>query len=140
APAGLLGEGVADLTAAGLVTVADNRIVAPVSPYSAEIAAGILDAEGRAELHRGLAELVEDVEAARHLAAAGDNTAAYQRALRAATDPNHARRAEALLFACGLSDSPADEPTRLAAAAAALAVGRPRSALTVLEGLASVEA
>ncbi|ADD43383.1 helix-turn-helix transcriptional regulator [Stackebrandtia nassauensis] len=140
APAGLLGEGVSELAEAGLVTVDDNQSVAPVSPYSAEIAAGILDPDGRAELHRGLAELVDDVEAARHLAAAGDNPAAYQRALRAAGGDNQARRAEALLFACALSDSPADEATRLEAAAAALAVGRPRSALTVLEQLSSVEA
>lgn len=136
---GLLGEGVAELAAAGLVTV-DDDVVAPVSPYSAEIAAGILDADGRLELHRGLAGLVDDVEAARHLAAAGDHTDAYARALRAAGDTNQARRAEALLFACALPSSPADEATRLAAAAAALAVGRPRSALTVLEPLESVEA
>ncbi|MGH3738442.1 MAG: hypothetical protein ACRDT6_22965, partial [Micromonosporaceae bacterium] len=67
----LLGPGVDELTAAGLVTDTDGEIL-PRSPYVAEVAAGMLDAEERPLLHRRLAELVPDAEAARHLAAAGD--------------------------------------------------------------------
>ncbi|MEO3931094.1 LuxR C-terminal-related transcriptional regulator [Micromonosporaceae bacterium B7E4] len=88
APAGVLGAGVDELSAAGLVTVEQDgaALVAPVSPYVAEVAAGLLDETGRQALHRRLAELVPPAEAARHLAAAGDGAAAYRRALDVAAD------------------------------------------------------
>src|SRR5262249_50811849 len=53
----VLGDGVTELTAAGLVDV-DDGVATPVSPYTAEVAAGLLDATERAALHRRLASLV----------------------------------------------------------------------------------
>ncbi|MFY1693856.1 LuxR C-terminal-related transcriptional regulator [Solwaraspora sp. WMMA2101] len=132
APAAALGDGVAELTDAGLVTAATG-LITPVSPYQADVAAGLLDAASRRALHRRLADLVTDpLEAARHLAAAGDTDAAYQRAVTAAADATTGgARAEALLFAC---DQPAATATvRLDAARAALTTGRPRHALTLLD-------
>lgn len=129
APAGLLGDGLAELTTAGLVHESGGEVT-PVSPYLAEIAAGLLDAEARAALHRRLAALVPPREAARHLAAAGDTEAAYRRSVAAAASASTAgERAELLLFACGLSPT---AQTRRDAASAALAVGRPRAALRAL--------
>lgn len=138
---GLLGqEGVAALREAGMITVDPDGMAAPVSPYTAEIAAGLLDSDARTALHRTLATLTPPLEAARHHSAAGDVAAAYDTALSAADDSNHARRAEALLLAVTLDDSRADEDVRLAAADAALAVGRPRAALKALSAAESTEA
>ncbi|WFE28478.1 LuxR C-terminal-related transcriptional regulator [Solwaraspora sp. WMMD791] len=131
APAAALGEGVTELAAAGLAAVAAG-LVSPVSPYQADVAAGLLDTASRRALHRRLADLVTDpMEAARHLAAAGDTDGAYRRALTAAADATTGgARADALLFAC---DQPsATNAVRLDAARAALATGRPRHALTLL--------
>ncbi|AVT41048.1 LuxR family transcriptional regulator [Plantactinospora sp. BB1] len=132
APAGLLGAGVDELDAAGLVTV-ERDAVAPVSPYVAEVAAGLLDETGRQALHRRLADLVPPVEAVRHLAAAGDGAAAYRRALAvAATAATAGTRAELLLLACALPGVEPDPAVRVDAARAALACGRPRSAARAL--------
>ncbi len=156
AGAGLLGTGVAELHAAGLVTVdpggpvaageADGRqnpagtggpaeavdaagTVAAVSPYVAEVAAGLLDPAARRDLHRRLAGLVPAGEAARHLAAAGDVAAAYRTAVAAAdTATTGGRRTELLLLACTLPGVEPDPRVRVAAAEAALAAGRPRAA------------
>ncbi|WP_249714626.1 helix-turn-helix transcriptional regulator [Rhizomonospora bruguierae] len=111
--------------------------VAPVSPYVAEVAAGLLDSAQRAALHRRLAGLVPPREAVRHLAAAGDGPAAYALATAAArTATSGGERAELLLFACDLAQPPAGvvvEPAvRIAAARAALAAGRPRAAAQVV--------
>ncbi|GAB3978847.1 LuxR C-terminal-related transcriptional regulator [Plantactinospora veratri] len=132
APADLLGAGVDELHAAGLVTVAQDG-VAPVSPYVAEVAAGLLDEAGRQALHRRLADLVPPVEAVRHLAAAGDGAAAYRRALAvAATADTAGTRAELLLLACALPGVEPDPAVRVDAARAALACGRPRAAARAL--------
>ncbi|HIW64547.1 MAG TPA: LuxR C-terminal-related transcriptional regulator [Candidatus Stackebrandtia excrementipullorum] len=130
AAVGMLGAGAAGLEAAGFVTVTDG-VATATSPFTAEVAAGLLDADARAALHRKLADLVDDLEASRHLAACGDVEAALTKAKAAAGVTNQARRAEALLFAVNLPGDH-DENDRLAAAQAALAVGRPRSALAVL--------
>ncbi|MEV4755143.1 LuxR C-terminal-related transcriptional regulator [Micromonospora sp. NPDC049559] len=137
APAALLGPGVAELTGAGLVTAApDGTGVAAVSPYTAEVAAGLLDDQTRRDLHRRLADLVPPARAARHLAAAGEPAAAYRAAVTAATTASSAaHRADLLLFACdlpGVTPAPAD---RLAAARAALTAGRPAAAAAVLAGV-----
>ncbi|MEV0721124.1 hypothetical protein AB0H87_41925, partial [Asanoa sp. NPDC050611] len=80
-----------------------SALVAPASPYVAEVAAGMLDPASRAALHRRLADLTPDREAARHLAAAGDDAAASARALAAADAASTAgERAELLLLACDL--------------------------------------
>ncbi|MEV4622216.1 LuxR C-terminal-related transcriptional regulator [Asanoa sp. NPDC049573] len=108
-------------------------LVAPASPYLAEVAAGMLDAAARAALHRRLAELTPDREAARHLAAAGDHAAAAARAVDAAERATTAgERAELLLLACDLPGARPSEATRVAAAAAALDAGRPRAAVRAL--------
>ncbi|MEE6259995.1 helix-turn-helix transcriptional regulator [Plantactinospora sonchi] len=129
----LLGAGVDELAAAGLVTVDPGAVVAAVSPYVAEIAAGLLDDSGRRALHRRLADLVPTPEAVRHLAAAGDTVDAYRRAVTsaAAADTTGAR-ADLLLTACGLPGVEPEPAVRLAAARAALACGRPRAAVRVL--------
>ncbi|MDW5325822.1 helix-turn-helix transcriptional regulator [Plantactinospora sp. KLBMP9567] len=135
APAGVLGAGVDELHAAGLVTVEQGgaALVAPVSPYVAEVAAGLLDETGRQALHRRLAELVPPAEAVRHLAAAGDGAAAYRRALDVAADADTAGlRAELLLLACALPGVEPEPAVRVDAARAALACGRPRAAARVL--------
>jgi DNA-binding CsgD family transcriptional regulator len=125
----LLGPGVEELAAAGLVTVSPGREVAPVSPYLAEVAAGLLDPAARAALHRRLAELVPPAEAARHLAAAGDTPAAYARAVAAAAQAGSSgERADLLLLACQLPGAQPPPAVRLDAARAALACGRPRAA------------
>ncbi|GAA3765047.1 hypothetical protein GCM10022225_58840 [Plantactinospora mayteni] len=131
-PANVLGTGVDELSAAGLVTVGAGG-VAPVSPYVAEVAAGLLDETGRRALHRRLAELVPPDEAVRHLAAAGDGVAAYRRALAVAADVDTAgTRAELLLLACALPGVEPEPELRVDAARAALACGRPRAAARVL--------
>jgi DNA-binding CsgD family transcriptional regulator len=108
-------------------------LVAPASPYLAEVAAGMLDGGARAALHRRLAELTPDREAARHLAAAGDHSAAAERAVAAAERATTAgERAELLLLACDLPGARPAEATRVAAAAAALEAGRPRAAVRAL--------
>src|SRR5690606_11236010 len=107
--------------------------VAPVSPYLAEVAAGLLDPPARAALHRRLAELVPPAEAARHPAAAGDTPAAYARAVAAAAlATSSGERADLLLLACGLPGAQPTPAVRLDAARAALACGRPRAAADVL--------
>jgi DNA-binding CsgD family transcriptional regulator len=136
----VLGEGVTELTDAGLIEVRDG-LAAPVSPYAAEVAAGLLDAAERTALHRRLAEFVPPREAARHLAAAGAAAEAYRVAVDAAAQSGSSgERAELLLLAC---DLPAADPSvvvaaevRRAAGRAALDAGRPGSALRVLEPLA----
>ncbi|MGN9908397.1 LuxR C-terminal-related transcriptional regulator [Phytohabitans sp. LJ34] len=142
ATAAVLGAGVEELLEAGLVTAppavggdrpAGEDELAPVSPYLAEVAAGLLDPPGRQALHRRLASLVPPREAARHLAAAGDGPAAYQVAVAAAGRMTTAgERAELLLLACDLSDVDPAPDVRVAAASAALACGRPRAAVHVL--------
>jgi DNA-binding CsgD family transcriptional regulator len=134
APAAVLGTGVDELVDAGLVTVAtDEPVVAPVSPYVAEIAAGLLDDAGRRALHRRLADLVPHTEAVRHLAAAGDAPAAYRRALAAAPAAGSTgARADLLLTACALPGVEPEPAVRVAAARAALACGRPGAAVRVL--------
>ncbi|MFC6021165.1 LuxR C-terminal-related transcriptional regulator [Plantactinospora solaniradicis] len=137
AAATVLGTGVDELADAGLVTRESasgvGAVVAPVSPYVAEIAAGLLDDAGRRALHRRLAELVPPEEAVRHLAAAGDGAAAYRLALVAANAADTAgARAEPLLLACGLPGVEPEPAVRVAAAQAALACGRPRAAVRVL--------
>ncbi|MDG4826073.1 LuxR C-terminal-related transcriptional regulator [Asanoa sp. WMMD1127] len=119
---------------AGLASAGDlGELVGPASPYVAEVAAGMLDPAARAALHRRLAELTPDREAARHLAAAGDDTAAAARALAAVDRAATAgERAELLLLACGLPGARPTDETRIAAAQAALAAGRPRDAARVL--------
>ncbi|MGY0233653.1 LuxR C-terminal-related transcriptional regulator [Longispora urticae] len=124
----LLGGGLTELAAADLVTVRDGTAT-PTSPYVAEIAAGALDPTERRALHQRLAELTTGLEAARHLAAAGDRDAACERAqLAAEFADSAAARAEALLLAASLTD---DDTVRRDAARAALTVGRPAAALAV---------
>jgi len=131
APAALLGPGADDLRAAGLVGE-DPAGLVPVSAYFAETAAGLLDAAARADLHRALAELTPDAEAARHLAAAGDHPGAYRRALTAADRLAGGDRADLLQFACELPGVTVDPRVRIAAADALLAAGRPHPAARVL--------
>lgn len=134
ASAALLGAGVDELATAGLVRPDPaGGGVAPVSPYVAEVAAGLLDDAGRAALHRRLAELVPPAEAVRHLAAAGDGPAAYRRAVTAAPAAATAgERAELLLRACALPGVEPEPAVRVDAARAALAAGRPAAAARVL--------
>ena len=134
APVGLLGAGLDALAGTGLVDVGDGQVRA-ASPYLAEVAAGLLDQAERRALHRRLADLVPPAESAQHLAAAGEPELAYRRAVAAAEQAGTAaERAQLLNLACRL---PGVQPTgtvRLAAAASALAAGRPRSCLRVLHG------
>ncbi|GGM38001.1 LuxR C-terminal-related transcriptional regulator [Dactylosporangium sucinum] len=131
--ASVLGEGLAELTGTGLVELTDG-VAAPVSPYTAEVAAGLLDPAERAALHRRLAGLVPPREAARHLAAAGAPAEAYQVAVRAAAAAESSGdRAELLLLACDLPGVDAEASVRVAAARAALAAGRPGSCLRVID-------
>jgi DNA-binding CsgD family transcriptional regulator len=132
ATAAVLGTGVDELAEAGLIVSVDGDL-APVSPYVAEVAAGLLDPPGREALHRRLAGLVPAREAARHLAAAGDGVSAYQMAVTAAEHgATPGERAELLLLACELPGVDAEPAVRVAAAAAALAAGRPRAAVRAL--------
>jgi DNA-binding CsgD family transcriptional regulator len=116
----LLGDGVAPLLAAGLVSeLPDGRVAAAVR-FIAEVAAGVLPGDQRRDLHRRLAELVaDDAEAAAHLAAAGEHAAAADRAvLAAAVAPTVGARAELMLLAAAH-----DPAVRLDAAAAAADAG-----------------
>ncbi|WP_239151728.1 helix-turn-helix transcriptional regulator [Virgisporangium aurantiacum] len=149
APAAMLGEGAAELAAAGLIEITSPAagpvagasattslaipIATPVSPFVAEIAAGLLDPAERAALHRRLAGVVPPREAARHLAAAGAAQEAYTVAVEAAAGtPSSGDRAELLLLACDLPGVTASAEVRLAAAKAALVAGRPQACLRVL--------
>ncbi|MFI6761373.1 LuxR C-terminal-related transcriptional regulator [Micromonospora sp. NPDC050417] len=137
ASAGLLGAGVDELADAGLVERTSDGTVTPTSPYLTEVAAGMLDPDGRRALHERLAALVPATESPRHLAAAGRPGAAYAAAVTAAADATTVgARADLLLFACGLPEVDPEPSVRLAAAHAALACGRPRAAARVLTGTA----
>ncbi len=157
ADATLLGAGAATLLATGLAVTAPDGTLSAVSGYVAEVAAGLLDPPARRELHLRLAELTAPHEAARHLAAAGEYTAAYRHALLAADRAAAARstsgsatfrsggarspadgadRAGLLLFACELPGVDVDPRVRVAAADAALAAGRPAAAARVLSSTA----
>jgi DNA-binding CsgD family transcriptional regulator len=132
APDTLLGPGVSELVTTGLVTrIGDD--ISPRSPYVAEVAAGMLEPTERRQLHRRLAELVPKAQAPRHLAAAGDTTKAFQRALAAATSARTTgERADLLLFACGLKGVSPSHDIVLATAEAALGAGRLRSCTHIL--------
>ncbi len=132
AAAPLLGTGVGELVEAGLARVDDERVT-PVSPYAAEVAAGLLDAGERKGLHRRLADLVPARESARHLAAAGEPGLAYERALGAAEQAaSLGERAELLALACELPGTAPTLEVRLRTATAALAVGWPQTCVRAL--------
>src|SRR5207237_891481 len=104
-----------------------------VSPYTAEVAAGLLDADERRALHRRLADLVPPRESARHLAAAGEPKLAYDRAVEAAAQATSlGERAELLALACELPGAQPAAAVRLRTAATALAVGWPQTAVRAL--------
>jgi DNA-binding CsgD family transcriptional regulator len=131
APA-LLGAGLPELVEAGLVAT-DGDTARPVSPYVAEVAAGLLERPERDALHRHLAELVPPRESARHLAAAGESAAAYARAVAAASAASTAgERAELYALACELPGVEPEPRVRLRAAATSLAVGWPQTCQRVL--------
>lgn len=138
APATLLGPGGPALVRRG-IAVADPHGVTPVERFVAEVAAGVLPAEQRRRMHCRLAELVTDAgEAARHLAAAGDDAAAADRALaaaRVAGTPLGAR-AEQYLFAVSCLKNTAPADVVLEAAEAALDVGLAADARRLVEPLA----
>ena len=140
APAALLGPGAAELADAGLVEMADDRATA-VSPYVAEVAAGLLDTDERRALHRRLADLVPPREAARHLAAAGAPDLAYERAVDAAKQADTlGERAELLALACELPGTRPEPEIRRQTATVALAVGWPQTAVRALGEEATPEA
>jgi DNA-binding CsgD family transcriptional regulator len=140
AAAALLGAGLAETVEAGLARQDGDR-VAPVSPYVAEVAAGLLDADERRALHRRLADLVPPREAARHLAAAGEAGLAHDRALDAAKQATTlGERAELLALACELPGARPSPDVRVATAVAALAVGWPQTCVRALGEEASPEA
>jgi DNA-binding CsgD family transcriptional regulator len=140
APGALLGTGLAEVAEAGLVELTDDRAT-PVSPYVAEVAAGLLDADERRALHRRLADLVPAREAARHLAAAGEPALAYERAVDAAKQADSlGERAELLALACELPGTVPEPDIRLRTATVALAVGWPQTAVRALGEEATPEA
>ena len=119
-PAGLLGPGGAALVSAGLA-LADGELLRAREPYVAEVAAGVLPADVRRAMHARLGALLpDDVEAARHLAAAGDAAGASARARAASTRGTLGERAAALLLAASVDESP---EVVLAAATACAAAG-----------------
>ncbi|PZS03967.1 MAG: LuxR family transcriptional regulator [Pseudonocardiales bacterium] len=120
APASLLGPGADGLVRLDLAVVAAD-LVCPRDRLLADVAAGVASVGARAAMHRAIAEHVEDAEAARHLAAAGDLAAAAGRAERAATTARGVDDRAALLR---LAAEAAPSAARgLAAAQAALAAG-----------------
>ncbi|THV26268.1 LuxR family transcriptional regulator [Glycomyces paridis] len=123
----LLGEGATVLTDAGLA-VFEGAHLRPVSPWMAEVAAGILEPDARRSMHEHLAAATTGVESARHAHAAGNDALALTTALAAAGDARPQSRAEALLLAADL-----DPVHAVAAARAALEAGRTGAALAVLE-------
>src|SRR5579859_672306 len=132
ASASLLGTGVGELVESDLARLDEDRVT-PVSPYAAEVAAGLLDAEERRGLHRRLADLVPARESARHLAAAGQPQLAYERALSAAEQASSlGERAELLALACELPGTVPSVDVRLRTASAALAVGWPQTCVRAL--------
>jgi DNA-binding CsgD family transcriptional regulator len=132
AAAALLGTGLAELVDAGLARLDEDRAAA-VSPYVAEVAAGLLDTDERKALHRRLADLVPPRESARHLAAAGEPALAYERALGAAAGAaSLGERAELLALACELPGTAPTLDVRLTTATAALAVGWPQTCVRAL--------
>ncbi len=140
AAAALLGPGVSELARAGLVDH-DHDLVTAVSPYVAEVAAGLLDPDERRALHRRLADLVPAREAARHLAAAGEVTLAYRRAVDAAAQATSlGERAELLALACELPGADPEPRIRRDTARTALAVGWPQTAIRALAEHADPEA
>jgi DNA-binding CsgD family transcriptional regulator len=123
----LLGDGAAVLHDAGLA-VPDGVHLRAASPWMAEVAAGLLDHDARLSMHEHLADATTGVESARHAHAAGLADRALATALDAAEAAGPQARAEALLLAAELDASHA-----VPAARAALAAGRTRAALAVLD-------
>ncbi|CAN5734896.1 hypothetical protein BH20ACT4_BH20ACT4_04060 [soil metagenome] len=100
APPSVLGEGVEELAHAKMVRLERGLVVAHHAVI-AELAASMLPAETRSEMHARLARLVTDpAEQARHHAAAGESGLAARCALRAAERAaTAAERAEHLSLA-----------------------------------------
>lgn len=129
APAGLLGPGVADLVAGGLVVEGPDGI-AVREPYVAEVAAGVLPAAERTAMHARLGAVLPDgVEAARHLVAAGSAKAAARAVQAAEAATTAGERAAALLLAESV-----DPALALPAAAACAAAGMAADVLRLLTG------
>ena len=93
----------------------------------------LVDDTGRRQLHRRLAELCDDTDAARHLAAAGDAEAAAERAERAATAASPAQRAQLLALAVDARGPAASDRLRLDAAAALIAANQPATAEAIVD-------
>ena len=127
------GAGVAD---AGTLVVEDDEGVMLAHALLADAIIGLVDSDTRRRLHRRLAVVCDDADAARHLAAAGDEKAAAERAERAATTASPAQRAQLLALAVQARGPTADARLRLDAAAALIAVNQPSEAEAVVAGLA----
>ncbi len=144
----LLGPGAPSLVAAGLAAETDFGL-APVSPSVAEMVSSLVPPEERRALHLRLAELVTsdgapavasdsagvaELERARHLAAGGESQLALDAArAAAATATTPALRAAALVLGCDVASESVSTADRLDAAETALEVGRPWTALRVLD-------
>jgi DNA-binding CsgD family transcriptional regulator len=137
AAAPLLGTGLAVLVEAGLVRIEEGLAI-PVSPYVAEVAAGLLPVPERRALHQRLADLVPPREAVRHLAAAGQPQAAHDRAVAAALAATTlGDRAELYALACELPGVTIPAGVRRAAATVTLSAGLPQTCLRILDASAA---
>ena len=127
------GAGVAD---AGTLVVEDDEGVMLAHALLADAIIGLVDSDTRRRLHRRLAVVCDDADAARHLAAAGDEKAAA-RARRTRRDDGFARPAGPAARPRRAGRGPtAEARLRLDAAAALIAVNQPSEAAAVVAGLA----
>lgn len=126
----LLGPGGPALVRRGLAVRTGRGEIASTDSWLAEVAAGLLPARLRADMHRRIAALVGDAEAAQHLAAAGETTGAALLAERAAGAADGVDHRAALLH---LAAQTAPNASRCRIAAhAALRAGRPERARQLL--------
>ena len=123
------GAGVAD---AGTLVVEGDEGVMLAHALLADTIIELVDGETRRRLHRRLAVVCDDADAARHLAAAGDEEAAAECAERAATTGSPAERAQLLALAVEARGPKAGARLRLDAAATLIAVNQPAEAEAVV--------
>ena len=133
----LAAAGGADVAEAGTLVVEGDEGVMLAHALLADAIIELVDGETRRSLHRRLAAVCDDADAARHLAAAGDEEAAAR--------ARRARRDDGFPGGSGPSCSPSpwrhaarrqSARLRLDAAAALIAVNQPAEAETVLARLA----
>ncbi len=135
--AAILGAGVRELVAAGLLRI-EEGVAEATSRMVAELSASMLDESQRSELHLALAAMLPPDEAAYHFAAAGKTDEAVRAAQLAANQAaTIGEKNRLLMLGASLAGSGCPEDVTLDAASAALDLADYRAARRFLGNLPS---